>query len=220
MVNTPQMASDDYFVEDDANVEPKHGTTVQAGWDLADGALSPKKSGDYPTDLRLNEDTVLVKFLQDGPFDVFGQHWVEREGKKSFVCLRSPRIDEECPLCDIAGDTPRNKFLFNVAVLSDGEPNTQILTAPPTLARQLRAISDDDKRGPLNKFYWAISRQGTGVQTQYILDRVRGSELAEEWELDPETIEDKLSLLSEYDASTTYVTPRDELLPIARALVS
>lgn len=220
MVNAPQVTSDEYFVADDENVQPKHGTTVQAGWDLAGSALTPKKSGDYPQDLRLNEEAVLVKFLQDGPFDVFGQHWIEREGKKSFVCLRSPRIDEECPLCDIAGDTPRNKFTFNVALIENGEPTVQILTAPPTLARQLKAISDDERRGPLHKHFWAISRQGTGTQTQYILDRVVAAELQDDWNVDATAIQSKIDDLTMYDSSVTYVTPREELIPIARALVS
>ena len=95
-----------------------------------------------------------------------------------------------------------------------------ILTAPPTLARQLKAANDDTKRGPLTKYYWAISRQGSGPQTTYTLDRVRGTDLAEEWELDQEDVEDLVANATKYDTSAVYVTPRAELLTIARSLVS
>lgn len=223
MVNAPAVDADAYFEEDSADIAPKHGTTVQSGWGAAAAVLTKKKDGDYPTDFKFTEQTQLVRFLQDEPFDVYAQHWIDREGKKSFVCLQTPRIGEDCPLCDIAGDKPRNKFAFNVVVLSDehdGQPEVQILTAPPTFARQLMAVHEDPRRGPLTKHYWAISRQGTGPQTQYTLDRVRATELAEEWDLSPEAVEESVKGLELYDNSTTYVTKREELLQVARSLVS
>lgn len=224
MVNAPAVDAETYFEEDSEDITPKHGTTVQAGWGAAAALLTKKKDGEYPTDFKFSETTQLVRFLEDGPFDVYAQHWIDREGKKSFVCLQTPRIGEDCPLCDIAGDKPRNKFAFNVVILSDeheGEqPAVQILTAPPTFARQLMAVHEDPRRGPLTKHYWAISRQGTGPQTQYTLDRVRAAELAEEWDLDPEVVEKSVVGLELYDNSTTYVTKKEELLQVARSLVS
>jgi hypothetical protein len=215
-INKPIIEADDYLTEDIADVAPKHGTTVQAGWAAADALLKPKKdSGEYASDFRFTEQAQLIRFLEDEPFSVYFQHWIDREGKKSFVCL-----GDDCPLCTIAGNKPRGKFAFNVLVLSDEEPGVMILTAPPTLARQLKAANDDSKRGPLTKYYWAISRQGSGPQTTYTLDRVRGTDLAEEWELDQEDVEDLAANTTKYDSSAVYVTPRAELLTIARSLVS
>ena len=216
-INSPAVDADDYLVEDSAEATPKHGTTVQAGWGAADAFLKPKKEkGEYATDFRFSEQTSLVKFLDDAPFMVYEQHWVDRtEGKRSFVCL-----GEDCPLCTIAGDKPRAKFAFNVLVISDEEPNVQILTAPPTLARQLRAANDDPRRGPLTKYYWSLSRQGSGPQTQYVLDRVRASDLAEEWELDADEIDAIAAKADKYDESAVFVSPREELLTLARTLVS
>jgi hypothetical protein len=215
-INKPIIDADDYLTDDVDDVAPKHGTTVQAGWAAADALLKPKKeSGEYASDFRFTEQAQLVRFLEDEPFSVYFQHWIDREGKKSFVCL-----GDDCPLCTIAGDKPRGKFAFNVLVLSDEEPGVMILTAPPTLARQLKAANDDAKRGPLTKYYWAISRQGSGPQTTYTLDRVRGTDLAEEWELDQEDVEDLVANATKYDTSAVYVTPRAELLTIARSLVS
>lgn len=215
-INKPVIDADDYLADDTDTVAPKHGTTVQAGWAAADALLKPKKeSGEYASDFRFTEQAQLIRFLEDEPFSVYFQHWIDRDGKKSFVCL-----GDDCPLCTIAGDKPRGKFAFNVLVLSDEEPGAMILTAPPTLARQLKAANDDAKRGPLTKYYWAISRQGSGPQTTYTLDRVRGTDLAEEWELDQEDVEDLVANATKYDSSAVYVTPRAELLTIARSLVS
>lgn len=215
MIERPTVEAADYLAEDTVEATPTHGTTVQAGWGAASAALKPKNS-EYATDFRFSEQTQLVRFLQDEPFAVYEQHWIDRtEGKRSFVCL-----GDECPLCTIAGDKPRAKFAFNVVVLSDGEPNVQILTAPPSFARQLQAANDDPRRGPLTKFYWAITRTGSSNTTQYMLDRVRSTDLAEEWELDAEAVEAFAAQAISYDTTAVYVSPREELLKLARTLVS
>jgi hypothetical protein len=216
-ISKPTMGADDYLVEDSADATPKHGTTVQAGWGAADAFLKPKKEkGDYPMDFKFSEQTQLVRFLEDGPFRVYEQHWVDRtEGKRSFVCL-----GDECPLCTIAGDTPRAKFAFNVLTVSEEDPQVMILTAPPTLARQLRAANEDERRGPLTKFYWAITRVGTGPSTQYTLERVRPADLAEEFELDHEVMTSLVEKAVLHGPEAIYVAPREELLQVARQLVS
>ncbi len=215
-IQSPTVDATDYL-EDSIDAAPKHGTTVQAGWGAADSYLKPaKKAGEYATDFRMTEQPQLVRFLQDAPFMVYEQHWIDRaQGKRSFVCL-----GEDCPLCTIANDKPRAKFAFNVLHLSDEEPTVQILTAATTLARQLRAANDDPRRGPLTKYYWALSRQGTGPSTSYTLDRVKASDLADEWELDSEDVEAIAASADSYDATAIYVSPREELLKVARELVS
>jgi hypothetical protein len=217
MINSPSVDANNYLAEDTVDIAPKHGTTVQAGWGAAAAALKPKeKSGAYPTDFRFSESAQLVRFLQDEPFGVYEQHWIDRtEGRRSFVCL-----GDECPLCTIAGDKPRPKFAFNVVVLSDGEPNVQIMTTPPSFAKQLQAANDDPRRGPLTKYYWAISRTGSGNTTQYTLDRVRATDLAEEWELDADNIDNFVATAVSYDASAIYISPREDLLAVARQIVS
>jgi hypothetical protein len=216
-MNKPTIDVDSYdTVVDDVNAAPKHGTTIQSGWGAAASALKPQKaSGEYPTDFRVTDQAQLVRFLEDEPFAVYELHWVEREGKKSFVCS-----GDECPLCTIAGDKPRAKFAFNVLVLSDETPTVQILTAPITFARQLQAANEDPRRGPLTKYYWAISRQGTGQQTQYTLDRVRATDLAEEWELDSDEIDALASKSVSYDKSAIYVSPDEELLKVAKQMIT
>ena len=215
-MQNPSVNADDYAV-DSVDAAPKHGTSVQAGWGAADAFLKPKaKSGEYASEFRMTEQPQLVRFLEDGPFMVYEQHWIDRsEGKRSFVCL-----GEDCPLCIIANDKPRAKFAFNIVNLSEEEPTTQIMTVATTLARQLRAANDDTRRGPLTKFYWAISRQGTGPSTSYTLDRVRGTDLAEEWELDADEVEAVVATAVSYDEAAIYVSPREELLKVAQSLLN
>jgi len=213
-IANPTVNVNDYLVDDDADVTPKHGTTVQAGWGAADALLKPKaQSGDYPTDFKISEETQLIRFLEDAPFMSYESHWVEREGKKSFVCL-----GVECPLCHIAYLKPRGKFAFNIIVISDETPTVQVLTASSTLARQLRAANDDPRRGPLTKHCWSISRQGTGPQTTYTLERVRATDLAEEWDIDIDDVNEMVANAIPYDSSVVRMSTRQELMDVAKAV--
>jgi hypothetical protein len=53
-----------------------------------------------------------------------------------------------------------------------------------------------------------------------MLDRVRPTDLADEWELDADSVEAFASSATLNDASVIYVSPREELLDLARSLVS
>jgi hypothetical protein len=217
MVTRPSVDAD-LYLEDSVEAAPKHGTTVQAGWGAADAYLNKPKNTEskFATNFKFSETPTLVRFLDDGPFHVYEEHWVERtEGRRSFVAL-----EEDDPLTIIAGLKPRAKFAFNVLVLSDEEPEVQIMTAGITLARQLRAANDDPRRGPLSKHYWAVSRLGIGRDTQYTLERVRANDLAEEWELDVAAIDAAMDNIVKYDKSAIYTSPREEMLELARSLVN
>ena len=216
MVNNPTIDADQYLTEDSVDAKPKHGTTVQAGWEAASAFLKPKeKSNAYASDFKFSDQAQLVRFLDDAPFIVYEQHWIDREGRKSFVCL-----GDECPLCTIAGDKPRARFAFNILGFTDGTPEVQIMTVPITMARQLQAANDDPRRGPLTKYYWSVSRLGMGRDTQYTLERVRATDLAEEWELDADDLDAVAAKAVKYDTKAVYISPREELLEVARALVA
>lgn len=202
------------YTEDSETLMPKVGTTVQEGWDAADALLKTDGDKDYPTDFKFTEEPQLVKFIQSGPFASYDQHWIERpKGKKSFVCLQ-----DDCPFCDIIGDKARGKFAFNILVLSGEEKKVQILTAPPTLYRQLRKAHEDDRKGPLSREFWAISRNGTGPQTTYTLDFVRARDLSEEWGLNTEEVNELVASAVPFTAEVIRETPRSEMLEIARSL--
>lgn len=210
----PSVDADTYLAEDSETIQPKVGTTVQEGWGAAEALLNVETT-EFPTDFRFSDEPQLIKFLQDRPFATYEQHWIERpKGKKSFVC-----IGDTCPLCDVLGDKPRGKFAFNVLVLVGETTGVQVLTAPPSLARQIKKAHDDERKGPLDREFWEISRMGTGPTTQYTLNYVRGRDLAEEWKLNLETVNEQIASAELFTADEVVrETPRSELLEIARSI--
>lgn len=214
-IQKPQVDAESYLADDSETAKPKVGTTVQSGWDTFDSMLAKSESNsDYPVDFKFTEEPVLVKFLENAPFKTYSQHWIDRpKGKRSFVCL-----GDDCPLCDILGDKPRPKLAFNVVVLSGESQGLQILTAPPMLGRILRKVHDDDRKGPLSREFWEVSRTGTGPQTVYNVDFVRGRDLEEEWGLDLDAVKDSISKAEPYDGEAVRETPYDELLEVARSV--
>ena len=202
------------FSEDAENRTAKIGTTIQQGWDSAT-ALLEKETPFEERDFKLSEDKQLIKFLQDSPFATYEQHWInDAKGKKSFIC-----IGDDCPLCDILGDKPRGKFLFNVLALSEEEPKVQVLTAPPSLFRLIKDAHEDERHGPLDKEYYEISRSGTGPKTQYKLALMKSRDLEEEWNIklsDAKNLEGEAVLFTV--SEIVKETPRSELLDLARLL--
>ena len=212
-ITKPSVDADTYLAEDSEDAMPKVGTTVQQGWDAFD-SLVQENTSEFPTDFKFSDEPQLVKFLEDQPFASYEQHWIERpKGEKSFVC-----IGDACPLCDVLGDKPRGKFSFNVLVLSGDVQGVQILTAPPSLARQIKKAHDDERKGPLSKEFWEISRLGTGPTTQYTLNFVRGRDLAEEWKLSQDTVNELVAAAVPFTAEVIRETPRSEMLEVARSV--
>lgn len=214
-ITQPKFQAAEYSVDIEATDEvsaPQSSSTVKGGWDALDDLIKPETTA-YPTDFKFNEEPVLIKFLEDGPFAVYEQHWIERQGRKSFVC-----IGDECPLCNILGDKPRGKFSWNILVLSGAEQTVQVLTVPPVFARQIAAANKDERKGPLVREFWEVSRTGMGPTTQYNLTYVRGRDLAEEWKLDLDTVNALVASAVPYTADQVVrETPRSELIGIARA---
>jgi hypothetical protein len=213
-ITKPAVDAADYLEADSEDIQPKVGTTVQKGWDAVDDRIQTSAVGDFPTDFRFTEEPQLIKFLEDEPFAVYEQHWIERpKGKKSFVC-----IGDNCPMCDVLGDKPRGKFAFNITVLSGDVTGVQILTAPPLLVRQLRKINEDDRKGPLSREFWEVSRLGTGPTTSYNLNYVRGRDLEEEWKLSDAVVQELVASAVPFTAEVIRETPRSEMLEIARSI--
>jgi hypothetical protein len=127
-------------------------------------------------------------------------------------------LGDNCPLCDVLGDKPRGKFAFNVLVLSGETQGVQILTAPPSLARQIKKAHDDERKGPLDKEFWEISRLGMGPTTQYTLNFVRGRDLAEEWKLSSDAVNELVAAAVPFTAEVIRETPRSEMLEVARSV--
>jgi hypothetical protein len=191
--------------EDDA---PKARRVVRSGWSGVDSV----KTGDsnYAVRLKLTEDTQIIRFIGDAPYASYGQHWLERSGQKSFVC-----IGEDCPLCK-AGSRPSKRHNFNVALLTEGEePALRSLEIGPRVIDQLKNFHNSDRTGPLDKHYWAISRTGKGATSSTLLQMVKAADL-EEWGLAMIT-SDQLSELTEgaYTEEIIHVPSKRDLMQFA-----
>lgn len=182
---------------------------VRRGW----GAAEKLKDADanYAVRLKVSQTPILLKFLEDDPFAAFRQHWLERQGQRSFVC-----IGDDCPLCD-AGSITSAQFCFNVVELSPNEdPEIRSWQVGVRVLDQLRNFHTDPRQGPLSKHYWAVSRTGDKSTSTTNLQMVRERDMLEEWSIDP-LDDDTLAVLRKkaYTEDIIKIPTRKELLEIA-----
>lgn len=151
---------------------------IKRGW----GAAEKVKNADsaFAQRLKISEDPIIIKFLEDEPYASFRQHWVERQGQKSFTCIAD--LDPKgCPLCD-AGSRPATKFAFNVVLLEpDTDPIVKSYEIGNRVIDQLKNFHTDPRQGPLSKHYWAVSRTGKGTTSATNHQLVKERDLEDEW---------------------------------------
>jgi hypothetical protein len=186
---------------------------IKRGW----GNVEQTKQADspYAQRLKIDDKPVIIKFLEDEPYTSYRQHWIERQGQKSFTCIADMH-PKGCPLCD-AGHRPSARFAFNVALLSeDGDTTIKSYEVGPRVIDSLKNFHQDPRQGPLPKHYWAISRSGKGPTSQTNHQMVRDRDLEEEWNITPLT-EDGLEQIKKqaYDASIVPIPNRETLVGIA-----
>jgi hypothetical protein len=158
--------------------------THQAGWDDVDKVASAAGGGDLY--LKVNENRMVIKILGDGPFDVFASHWIDEieDGSKSVRCWGTP----DCPLCAIGDKAKRFSACFDVVSLEDPEyPVMKVWDVGIKIARQLKEIAGDEKRGPLNRpdLYFTIRKETKKKSVEYTLERVKERDLDEEYNVAP-----------------------------------
>jgi len=186
---------------------------LRGGWQQVDALKSADSN--YAQRLKVSEEVQVIKFIEDEPYAAWHQHWVERDGQKSFVCIRE--LEERgCPICEL-GNRPSQRVAFNVLLMSVGGPSVlRSLEIGPRVVDQLRNLNKAPQTGPLTKHYWAISRTGKGATTSYNLQAIRERDIAEEWKIEPlsEIIFAK-HREEKYDSSIIKVPTYAELLAIA-----
>lgn len=185
----PKAKDDDD--EDEPEERPK--LSIQRGWGAAERVAS--ESNGFATKFKLSEEAKIVKFLEDGPYASFRQHWIDRSGpgQRSYTCIADdPR---GCPLCD-AGHRASARYAFNVAVLAeDMEPVVNSFEVGARVFSQLKNYHNDKRTGPLSKNYWAINKSGRGSTAATNTNMIRERDLPEDWGLDPLT-EDQIKVLT------------------------
>lgn len=203
--------SDDEDDEDRTAVKASASRVIKGGW----GAVEKMKSADapYAQRLRVTEEPIVIKFLNDAPYATYRQHWVERSGQKSFTCIDD--IDERgCPLCK-AGNRPSMRFAFNVVLLSkDGDHSIKSYEVGARVIDQLKNFHQDPRQGPLSKNYWAVSRSGKGATSATNHQMLRDRDL-EDWEIEALSEADiKTFTKDSYTAEIIPIPTRKELMDI------
>ncbi len=186
---------------------------IKRGW----GAAEETRSADSPfaQRLKVTGEPQVIRFLEDDPYTSFRQHWIERQGQKSFTCTSSIHA-KGCPLCD-AGDRPSARFCFNVALLSeDGEALNKSYEVGPRVVDALKNFHQDARQGPLPKHYWAVSKTGKGSSSNTQHQLVKATDLEEDWDLEPLS-EKQMAGLKEkvYDASIVSIPSYKTLSTLA-----
>jgi hypothetical protein len=207
--------------DDGDDDEPDIG--LKGGW----GAYEEEKAraSDYPNEMKLTDnEPSIVRFLDDAPLVTFSQHWIERKGKKSFVCLNKSKNDTNCPLCDI-GEKVQVKNVFNVVAWVNGDPIVQIMTIGPMLTDQIQAaLKRAQKRNPqakLSDMYVEIIRSGKGGKTNFSVKSVKVRDLEEDYEIKPVSDKKLAELVGEKwkQKQVVNVNTRKELADIAKESV-
>jgi hypothetical protein len=199
--------------DDDELPAPKTGARViRSGW----GAVEQAKSSDsqFAQRLKIGEDPVIVKFLEDEPYATYRQHWLERQGQKSFTCIADIDPSGDCPLCK-SGNRPSTRFAFNVVLLSsDLEPMVKSYEVGPRVIDQLKNFHTDPRQGPLSKHFWAVSRSGKGATSSTNHQLVKERDL-DEWGIDPLDERDfKVLFKQAYTPDIIQIPSRKDLMKI------
>jgi hypothetical protein len=182
---------------------------VRRGW----GEASRTRDSDSPYAQRLKygQSPILIKFLEDEPFAAFHQHWIDRQGQRSFVCL-----GDDCPLCE-AGNRASAQFCFNVLEITPGdEPRIRSFQFGPRVFDQVRNFHTDPRQGPISKHYWAISKSGEKSTSSTNFQMVRERDILDEWGIKPLTDDDINDLRRDaYTEEIIQIPTRKQLLEIA-----
>lgn len=200
------------FIEENENEAPANSSVIQSGWGAAKKAVA-KSNRTYATDFRFDEDVQLIKFISSDPM-IFMQHWINRNGKKSFIS-----IGEDDPLIAV-GSVPSQKFAFTVLNLSDEDPQLQLMIVGVRLCGQLEKLASDKKTGPLNRpdMYYAVSKTGQGTKTSYSIVPVKERDLADEWDIDPVKAAELISTMKPFGPEALHTSTKAELMEIAREI--
>lgn len=198
------------------------------------GSYSSKKrsSGDYATEFKPKDnDPVLIKILDEEPFDSYNQHWIDEMGqgeRKSYCCLDDPEYfgeaaEDGCPLDDI-GDVPKTFALFNILDLSNPrKPENKVWAASPAVADILERAAKDKKSSPLNRedLYFEVEKQKKGKRYSWNIVPVKARDLQEDFDMDPleaDELEEFSENLYTDRTAVTKIDSYDDLAEIADSL--
>lgn len=182
--------------DDESDEEVDYEGAVTTGWGGAK-QLKADMPSDFAQQFTVPEDEpVIIKFIEEGPFANYRQHWAEwlpKGSKLSYVCPNT-KTRKVCPIC-ANGDKPQAKFCFNIVDFTDPEnPINSVLIVGFKLSNVLEKMAKDRRTGPLDRddLYFAIhktggsgtaGRRGGTVQTNF--NPVKERDLETDWDVQP-----------------------------------
>jgi len=212
--DTPRRSRRAATSDDDADESDR--PVLSGGWDGFEKTKAEVPS-QFGEEFKIPEGDTVVKFLDEGPFVTYKQHWVEglpQGSKKSWVC-----VGDDCPLCDIGNDVAVISG-FNIFHLQQRK-NLYILLRI-TAASAIANLSAKKASSPINRddLYWVITKEvkGQGRQKKTITSfhPVKERDLEEDWEISPLT-DDQIEKAEAnvLTAKAIYTHSRSELAEVA-----
>jgi hypothetical protein len=198
----------------------RESAQANSGWGAAKAVM--EESSAFAKALKPTEKPIVIKFLEDDPFDAFASHWLERNGKKKFRC----RTKGQCPLCDPFGDQPTSSTLhFNVVSFADPDvPVFEFLEAGARLGHLLEDQADDQRFNGLSdpRLYVAISMTKGGDSKKGAvpkLEVIKERDLYEDWDIEPLTDKQVREFQRQcYDRPVEPIPSVDEMRAIIKEL--
>ena len=187
------------------------GKKLRAGWGA--GQATMDATSDFAQNFKPSANLQIIKFREDSPYVSYIRHWLDTsQGKRTYTCLQS--VDEECPLCDVGVET-QSVSAFNVTLVDDdGTLAQKSWDVGPRLFKQLKNFAEDPKIGPLSRFFFAVSKSGSGGTSTTNVIPVRPSTMEEEYDV-PVPTDDELDAVPVYDESVVDIKDFDFLESLA-----
>lgn len=206
---------EDVVEEENEDEVPTRSSTIQAGWASAK-KLQAEVSDGYINEMKLSEEDQVIKFLEEEPFAVYKQHFINetpKGSKKSFVCL-----EDGCPLCEDLLSKPDRKYSFNVLNLSnESGPTHMALTVGPRLLGPIQKIHEG-RLGPINKNYVVVSRSGKGTSTTYNVQSLKEADVSEDYGIDTGAIAPAIKSAKLYTKDSVQVSTRAQLVEVVESV--
>lgn len=175
------------------NGDGDSGRKASRGW----GSYEQKraKTGSRADEFKPpDNEPVLFKILEEGPFDNYNQHWVDdvpSGTRKSYMCIDDEYFEDEgydeCPLCAI-GEGASTHSLFNVLDLTNPDkPEVKVWDATPLVADTIKRMSKQKKSSPLDRedLYFEVTKIKEKRKTTWKIDVVKARDLPEDYDMEP-----------------------------------
>lgn len=198
-----------------------------------------RSTGSYADDFKAEPNKpILIKLMDDEPFDVYNEHWIDEfkgTGERlSYVCLDDeyfadddkyldPDGEPGCPLCEI-GENARTKSLFNVLDLTNPrKPEVKVWSTPPSVTDIFERMADEKKTSPLNRedLYFEVTLNKKSNKFSWSVVPVKARDLPDDYDIDPFDAEELGSFEDDLFTDRTSVTKvdtYDELDELAESL--